>query len=115
MISYAPAHAPLARTRPDESTSAAQPVIAELQGVLIGMEAIDPSCCASSTESCTWVKSGTLTAEGWLTWTPGRVTFGFASGRLHAPNHFSITGLAWSGVMSPMTAMVVMSGRNTFA
>jgi hypothetical protein len=41
------------------------------------------------------------------------VTFGFAPELFHAPNHFSITGRASSIVISPITAIVVISGRNT--
>ena len=59
--------------------------------------------------------SGTLTAEGGLTGTGGSVTTGFGPAAFHPPNHFPTTVLASSCEISPMTVMVVISGRNNVA
>ena len=39
------------------------------------------------------------------------MVFGFGPTALQSPNHFSITPLASSGETSPITTMVVRSGR----
>ena len=49
----------------------------------------------------------------WFNGTAGRSVSGFAPTAFHLPKYFSMISLAASGVMFPMTTMIVRSGRKT--
>jgi hypothetical protein len=73
------------------------------------------SCSARLTVSCVASGSGTFVAEDLFSGTGPRVVLGLGPVAFHWPNDFSIAAFAYSGVTSPITTMVVRSGRTVSA
>ncbi len=90
-------------------------MVAELQRVVIGIEAVHRQLQRQLHRILYRLRIGYMRRRRLIRRNRGRRHVGFAPTAFQAPNHFSITGRASSGVMSPMIAMVVMSGRKTFA
>jgi hypothetical protein len=77
------------------------------------LERVNPSVWVSATISCTRLASGTATTAGGFAGTDGSKTSGFGPVAFQPPKYFPITCEATSGVVRPMTTMVVKSGRKT--
>lgn len=96
--------------------AAAKDVVAESQGVVVGVEAGDADGLRQVDGVCSRLGSGTTAAGGVLSRTRPRSTSGLGPSAIHGAEIFFDGGRGLrQGRISPMSTMVVRSGRKAMA